>query len=135
MHTVNQPVISQKAAQSVIEAAAKAATERDFNVSIAVVDPAGWLIAFRRMDGGVVGGVDGAIEKARSSAKFQDSLANFGKMAKDGQTWLGDLPGMIPLGGGEPLIVDGAFVGAVAVSGANEPVEQACAEAGAAALR
>ncbi|MDB6455108.1 GlcG/HbpS family heme-binding protein [Falsirhodobacter sp. 20TX0035] len=135
MKTVNQPSISHEAAQAVIAAAVQAGREREFPVSVAVVDRGGWLVAFSRADGGVPGGVDGAIGKAQSSAKFQDSLANFGQMARDGQTWLGDLPGMIPLGGGEPLMVDGVCVDAVAVSGANEPVEQACAEAGAAVLR
>lgn len=131
---LDQPSISLSGAQTVIAAAARAATEHDFAVSIDVVDRAGWLVAFHRMDGGVPGGVDGALGKAQSSAKFQDSLSTFGKMAQDGQTWLGTLPGMIPLGGGEPLVVNGTVVGAVAVSGANEPVEDACAKAGAAAL-
>ena len=135
MNTVNQPSISYAAAKRVIDAALQAGKERDFPISVAVVDRGGWLVAFGRADGGVPGGVDGALGKAQSSAKFQDSLATFGKMAKNGQTWLGDLPGMIPLAGGEPLMVDGVCVGAVAVSGANEPVEQACAEAGAAVLR
>jgi glc operon protein GlcG len=134
-HTViKQTSISLEGANAVITAAQEAARQEKFDVSVAVVDRGGWLVAFARMDGGVPGGVDGSLGKARSSAKFQDSLANFGKMAADGQPWLGDLPGLIPLGGGEPLIVDGEIVGAVAVSGATERVEQTCAEAGAAAL-
>ncbi|GHB22967.1 GlcG/HbpS family heme-binding protein [Salinicola rhizosphaerae] len=128
--TVTYHAVSQDAAEAVIAAGMTSAKEIGSPISIAVVDPGGWLVSFRRMDKGVAGGVDGAIEKARSSAKFQSSLADFEKLA-DKQSYIGNLPGLIPLGGAEPLTVDGEFVGAVAVSGATEDVEQKVAEAAA----
>ncbi|MFN3433116.1 MAG: GlcG/HbpS family heme-binding protein [Sphingomonas sp.] len=113
------------------------ARRRDAAVSIAVVDHGGHLVAFRRMDGAYPGSVDAAIGKARSCAAFRTSLATFGRMARK-EPWLGDLPGLIPLGGAVPLwsgkTGESDFVGAVSVSGDTEEGEQALAEQAAAAF-
>ncbi|MCM2972183.1 GlcG/HbpS family heme-binding protein [Larsenimonas suaedae] len=122
------PTISLSAAEAVLDAATDAADEQNVHVSIAVVDRGGHLVAFRRMDGGVSGGVDGALGKAVSCSKFESSMVEFSEKARE-QSWIGDLPGMIPLGGAEPLKLEDELVGAVAVSGADEPEEQVVAEA------
>ncbi len=113
------------------------ARRRDALVSIAVVDHGGHLVAFRRMDGAYPGSVEAAIGKARSCAAFRTPLATFGRMAHKAP-WLGDLPGLIPLGGAVPLWSAEAgnsdFVGAVSVSGDTEEGEQALAEQAATAF-
>lgn len=86
------------------------------------------------MDGAVAGGVNGAIEKAISAAKFEEPLTKFSRMAAKEQDYIGNMPGLIPLGGAEPLKVDGHSVGAVAVSGAYEALEQELAEVAVAAF-
>lgn len=128
--------ISAKGARALIEATVAAAKKRDFPVSIAVVDRDGWLVEFHRMDGAVAGGVDGAIRKAISAAKFEEPLAKFSKMAAEEQDYIGNMPGLIPLGGSEPLKTgDNQSVGAVAVSGAYEELEQELVEVAVAAFK
>ncbi|MCS2610374.1 GlcG/HbpS family heme-binding protein [Halomonas dongshanensis] len=126
--------VSSQGAHAIIEATVKAAKQREIPVSIAVVDRGGWLIEFHRMDGGVAGGVDGAIRKAISAAKFEEPLAKFSKMAAEEQDYIGNMPGLIPLGGAEPLKIESKTVGAVAVSGAYESLEQELAEIAVAAF-
>lgn len=115
--------ISEKLAQLVIQTAFIEAKEKNTPVSIAVVDFAGHLVAFKRMDGAYFASVDAAIGKARSCAGFQTSTGEFSKLAES-QPWLGDLPGMVPLGGTAPLYMDDHFIGAISISGDNEESEQ-----------
>ncbi|MFG6665628.1 heme-binding protein [Halomonas sp. HNIBRBA4712] len=127
--------ITTAGAHAIIEATVAEARKRDFPVSIAVVDRGGWLVEFHRMDGAVAGGVNGAIEKAISAAKFEEPLTKFSKMAAEEQDYIGNMPGLIPLGGSEPLKVNGQSVGAVSVSGAFESLEQELAEVAVAAFK
>src|SRR5947209_2437641 len=49
--TVSVPVLDQVGAQTVLQAAKQSAQQRNAPSAIAVVDPAGDLLAFERMDG------------------------------------------------------------------------------------
>lgn len=122
-----QRSVDRETANRILAATVDAARERNCAVSVAVVDGGGHLIAFNRMDGAIHGSVDAAIGKARSCAGFRAPLQAFGKLARD-KPWLGDLPGLIPLGGAVPLTHVDAFVGAVSVSGDTEEGEQSLAE-------
>ncbi len=122
-----QRSVDSETANRILSSTVVESRERNRVVSIAVVDGGGHLVAFTRMDGAIHGSVDAAIGKARSCAGFQVPLQNFGNLARE-KPWLGDLPGLIPLGGAVPLKHAGAFVGAVSVSGDTEDGEQALAE-------
>jgi uncharacterized protein GlcG (DUF336 family) len=107
-----------------------------WTVVVAIVDPGGHLVYLEKLDDTQVGSVQVAEEKARSAAIFkrptkmlQDVLARGG----DGLRVL-RLAGAIPVEGGVPLIVGGALVGALGVSGGSSAEDDACAVAGAAAL-
>lgn len=122
--------ITDKLAQLVIQSVIAEAGERNTPISVAVVDYGGHLVGFRRMDGAYFASAEAALGKARSCAGFQQSTGQFSEMAKK-QPWLGDLPGMIPLGGTAPLLINGAFIGAVSVSGDTEEGEQNLADSAA----
>ncbi|WAJ28227.1 GlcG/HbpS family heme-binding protein [Antarcticirhabdus aurantiaca] len=141
--TGNQSLLTERSidaqtATRLIEVAEDGAREIGARVSIAVVDHGGHLVAFRRMDGAYPGSIEASIGKARSCAGFRTPLAQFGKMAEH-QSWLGNLPGLIPLGGAVPLWTgepnESDFVGAVSVSGHTEDTEQQLAERAAQAFR
>ena len=119
--------ITETFAQLVIQSVVIEAGEKNTPVSVAVVDYGGHLVAFRRMDGAYFASAEAALGKGRSCAAFQSSTGQFSNMAKQ-EPWLGDLPGMVPLGGTAPLFMDGAFIGAVSVSGSTEEGEQALAD-------
>jgi len=105
-------------------------------MAVAVTDPAGQLVYFEKSDDTQHGSVDVAIAKSRCAALFkrptrvwQDMLASGG----DGLRALG-LPGVVPVEGGVPLVVNGQIVGAIGVSGGSSPQDGQCARAAADAL-
>jgi len=63
--------ISLEAAQKVLAAAKEEADKQGWPVAIAVVDPAGYLVAFHRLDNTQLGSVEVSIAKARSAALFR----------------------------------------------------------------
>ncbi|MHB8270842.1 GlcG/HbpS family heme-binding protein [Bradyrhizobium sp.] len=63
--TISVLVLDQAGAQTVLQAARESAQQRNAPSAIAVVDPAGDLLAFQRMDGVRPASADLAIEKAR----------------------------------------------------------------------
>ena len=102
------------AALSVAEAA-----KNNWRMAIAIVDVAGDLVYFEKMDGTQLASVNIAQDKARSSVRFkrptkamQDVLAAGGA----GVRFLA-LQGAIPVEGGLPLLMDGKIVGAIGASG------------------
>src|SRR5712675_2061807 len=72
--TFNVITLDQAGAQTVLQAAKESAQQRSAPSAIAVVDPAGDLLAFERMDGVRPASADLAIEKARTG-KAQASLS------------------------------------------------------------
>src|SRR5260370_1070903 len=72
--TINVMELNQDGAQTVLQAANESAQQRNAPSAIGVVDPAGDLLAFQRMDGVRPASADLAIEKARTAAWVQRSL-------------------------------------------------------------
>lgn len=113
------PAISLESARKVASAAIAEARKNNWNMAIAIVDPAGELVYFEKLDGTQAASVNIAIDKARSSARFkrptkalQDVLATGGA----GLRMLA-LDGAVPVEGGVPILMDAKIVGAIGVSG------------------
>ena len=113
------------------------ARNNNWTMCVAVVDTAGNLVYFERMDATQTGSVAVAIAKARSAAlfkrstkMFQDALAAGG----DGLRFL-KLENAVPIEGGVPIVVDGKIVGAIGLSGGTSQQDGQCAQAGANALK
>lgn len=68
-----QPVVGTDGAKRALAAAEQEARTQGWKVSIAVVDPAGELVGFLRMDGAPPASVDIARGKARTAARFRRS--------------------------------------------------------------
>jgi glc operon protein GlcG len=98
-----------------------------------VVDPAGDLIAFQRMDSVRPASVDLAIEKARTAARLQRSTAEIEDNINQGRTAF-VTAGILVLRGGTPIRVNGAIVGAVGVAGLSKETDAEIANTAAAAL-
>src|SRR5258708_35403882 len=69
--TINVMTLDQAGAQTVLQAARERAQLRNAPSAIAVVDPAGDLLPFQRMDGVRPPSAGLAIEKARPPARLQ----------------------------------------------------------------
>jgi glc operon protein GlcG len=129
------PITLETAKKAAAPALAEAYTN-NWAMAVAVVDIAGDLVYFERIDGTQAGSVTVAADKARSAARFkrqtkafQDTLASGG----DGLRVLG-IQGAVPVEGGVPIVIDGKIVGAIGVSGGTSPQDGQCARAGAAAV-
>jgi glc operon protein GlcG len=120
-------------AKKVVAAALAEARKNQWTMAAAVVDTAGDLIFFEKLDGTQAASVDISVDKARSAARFkrptkalQDTLAAGG----EGLRML-RLQGAVPVEGGVPLVMDGKIVGAIGVSGGTSAQDGQCARAGA----
>ncbi len=94
------------------------AIDQKFNVSIAVVDETGTLLAMKRMDGASPMTANLAIEKAKCSALSRKPTLLFEELIKDGQLGfltVSSISGMLE--GAEPILYQGQLVGALGVSG------------------
>ena len=116
------------AALSVAEAA-----KNNWKMAIAVVDVAGDLVYFEKIDGTQAASVQIAQDKARSAARFkrptkalQDALAAGGAGLR-----LLALEGAVPVEGGLPILMDGKIVGAIGASGGTSEQDGQTAKAGA----
>ena len=130
------PITLENARKAVAAALAQAA-RNEWAMAAAVVDPAGILVCFEKMDDTQAGSAQVALDKARSAALFkrptkvfQDAVAGGGA----GLRILG-LEGAVPLDGGFPIVMDGRIVGAIGASGATGEQDAQCAAAGVAALK
>ena len=82
----------------------------------------------------ILGSIVVAQEKATTALKFKRSSKAFEDMVTGGRNAVLSLPGVVAIEGGLPLIVDGAFIGAIGISGAKSSEDGVIAQAGLAAL-
>jgi uncharacterized protein GlcG (DUF336 family) len=131
------PTITADQAKSVAAAAVAEARKNQWTMAVAIVDPAGDLVYFEKMDNTQVGSIDVAIAKARSSARFKRPTKAFqDALAAGGEGWrLLTLEGAVAVEGGLPLVVGGRIVGAIGASGGASQQVGITAAAGAGTLK
>jgi glc operon protein GlcG len=129
--------ITADAAKKAAAPAIAEARKNNWAMAIAIVDIAGELVYFERMDDTQIGSVGVAVSKARSAARFkrptkafQDALAAGGEGLR-----ILALDGAIPVDGGLPLVIGGKIVGAIGASGGTSAQDGQVAAAGVAALK
>jgi uncharacterized protein GlcG (DUF336 family) len=125
-------------AREVLDAALRKADEIGRPMNVAVVDGGGHLLAFARQDGAILGSIDIAIRKARSSALMAMTTERLGEEAAPGSPLYGievTNDGLVIFGGGVPLAgADGTVAGAIGVSAGSVEEDMAVAHAGAEAF-
>jgi glc operon protein GlcG len=131
--TVSVQVLDQSGAQAVLAAAVSIAQARLAPSAIAIVDPAGDLLAFERMDGVRPASAELAIQKARTAARLQRPTAEIEDNIDHGRTAF--VTANIPaLQGGTPIRVNNQVVGAVGVAGLSKETDTQISGAAAEAL-
>lgn len=127
--------LNESAIQRVIQRAHALAQQQKFAINVAVVDEAGLLRGFLRMDDAVPGAIDVSIKKARTAALFRTDSLELGSAAQPGgaiYTLEATNGGLISFGGGVVLHDEqGRVVGAVGVAGATVEDDQRIAQAAA----
>ena len=131
------PTITADQAKTAAAAAIAEARKNQWTMAIAVVDPAGDLVYFEKMDNTQVGSISVAIEKARASARFKRPTKAFqDALAAGGEGWrILSLEGAVAVEGGLPLIAGGKIVGAIGASGGSAPQDGVTAAAGAGTIK
>lgn len=127
--------VAAEGAQRALAGAAEEASRQGWAVSVAVVDPAGELVAFLRMDGAPYSSVDIARGKARTAARFRRPTRGLDSLVVAGRLPILSFEGVTPVEGGVPIVVGGEVVGAVGVSGVTSAQDAQVARAGARAVR
>jgi uncharacterized protein GlcG (DUF336 family) len=125
--------ISLAAALEAIDAARAKAEEMAMTATIAIVDEAGTLKAAVRMDGAPLISLDVAIDKAYTAASSllpTDEMYDALKLDPAVYDGVANRPRIAMFGGGLPIQVAGATVGAIGVSGGAPYQDREVAEAG-----
>jgi glc operon protein GlcG len=124
--------IGLEQANRALAASLAEARKQNLNMAIAVVDTAGQLVAFARIDNTQTGSIAVAQDKAVSAAMyrrptkaFQDALAAGGAGLR-----VLTLRGANAVEGGIPLVIDGKIVGAIGASGGSAEQDGVIAKAG-----
>src|SRR6201987_4896579 len=130
--TINVTTLNQAGAQMVLQAAEASALQRHASSAIAVVDPAGDLLAFERMDGVRPASADLAIGKARRAARLERPTAEIEDNINQGRTAFVTAD-IAALRGGVPKRVAGEVVGAVGIVGLSKDTDLDIANTAAAA--
>lgn len=132
---VDRKVLSLAAVKQVMNAAEAEAARNGWQVSIAIVDDHGELLAFRRLDGASLASVEISQGKARTAARMRRPTKALEDAVAGGRVALVSVAGLTMLQGGLPITVDGVVIGAVGVSGVTSQQDEQVAAAGISALR
>jgi glc operon protein GlcG len=124
--------VSNEQARKAVAAAIAEARKINIPMAVAVVDTAGQLMAFERLDNTQFGSIGVSQDKAVSSAIYRRSTKVFQDAVAGGGVGLRvlTLRGANAVEGGLPLIVDGKIIGAIGVSGGSAEQDGVVAKAG-----
>lgn len=131
------PSINLEQAKRAIAAGQAEARKNGWPVAIAILDTAGMLVAFEKMDDTQSASMDIAIDKGRSAAIFRRST----KVMEDAVAGGGagvrflNLRSASTVDGGLPIVVNGKVIGGIGVSGVAGNQDGEVAKAGADALK
>ena len=124
-----RPMLTLDDCRKISAAAEAEARTNNWNVCIAILDDGGHLLHLIRMDGSTPANARIAVEKGRTAAETRRSTTNWQERIKT-RPELVRMPGVTPVQGGLPIIVEGSCVGAVGISGVQSHEDEQIAAAG-----
>jgi uncharacterized protein GlcG (DUF336 family) len=112
--------LSLSDAAVLIEGAVVASNAIGIPMCIAAVDESGYLIDFKRMDGGKISSISIAIDKGFTAAVARKGTHIYNQLCVPGQPTFGihvtNGGHFSIIGGGLPVLVDGEIVGGIGIS-------------------
>jgi glc operon protein GlcG len=133
-HTKTIPALTLTGAKAMLAAAEAEGIKNGWNVSIAIVDASGGLIAFSRLENTQPASDMIAIGKAQTAARFKRPSKLLEESVASGRLALLAVKNALPIQGGLPIIVDEHSIGAIGVSGVTASQDEQVAHAGLAAF-
>ena len=134
--TLTVQTMSNELADELMAGAMAKATEMQVPMCIALCDPAGTLVQFRRMDHAPLLSVQIAQDKAFTAVSFGMATHEWHDFIKNDPPLLDGIvhtPRLVVFGGGYPVKVDGVMVGGIGVSGGHYSHDMEVAQAALAA--
>jgi uncharacterized protein GlcG (DUF336 family) len=126
--------VDLETAKRMLDAAERKAEGLGVGMCIAVVDEGANLVAFRRMEGGLLGSVSISQEKAYTAAALEDATEDLAEVAQPESSLYGietdDGGRFVVYGGGIPLTDGDEVVGAIGASSGTIEEDVATAQAG-----
>ncbi len=124
--------VSQEQARKALAGAIAEARKMSIPMAVAVVDTAGQLVAFERMDNTQSASIGVAQDKASSAAMYRRPTKVFQDVLAAGGAGLRILMlrGANAVEGGLPISVDGKIIGGIGVSGGSSEQDGVVAKAG-----
>ncbi len=129
-----RPALTLEDCERIAAGSLAEANRNGWIVAIAILDDGGHLLRFARMDGATPANAEIAIAKARTAAVSRRPSGAWEQRVKDGRMSMLRMPGILPVQGGVPIVVEGTCVGAVGVSGVQSHEDERIAQAGIDAL-
>ena len=135
----HHPLLELVDCRAIAQASHQSADEHQATVSIAVVDAGGHILFLERRDGASPASSEAALAKARMAGLNGKATAATEASINSDRPALIQLSGIfglpaIAMAGGLPILVNGACIGAIGVSGMTPDVDSAIAAAGLLAL-
>ncbi len=128
------PIVLDRA-ETAILAAVTEAKKHNWKLNVAVVDSAGNLVAFQRMDGAQLASIQVSEHKARVAVTFRRESKVFEDAIQvNGLPYITTLDGMIASRGGIPLAEGGKIIGGIGCSGGTGSQDEVVCKAGAATI-
>ncbi len=134
--TLTVQTISNELADALMAGAVARATEMQVPMCIAICDPSGTLVQFRRMDHAALLSVGIAQDKAFTAVSFGMATHEWHEFIKNDpplRDGIVHTPRLVVFGGGYPVKVDGVMVGGIGVSGGHYTHDMEVAQAALAA--
>lgn len=128
-----RPELTQADCEKISAAAFAEAKRNNWVVAVAILDDGGHLLHFSRMDGATPANAAIAVEKGRTAAMSRRTSGSWQERIKTRPEML-KMPGILPVQGGVPILVDGSCIGGVGVSGVQSHEDEQVAKAGIDAL-
>ena len=124
-----RPMLTLADCEKIAGGAMAEAQRNKWIVAIAILDDGGHLLHFVRMDGATPASAGIAVEKARTAAISRRPSGVWQERVKPRPEML-KMPGILPVQGGVPIVVEGTCVGGVGVSGVQSHEDEQIAQAG-----
>lgn len=128
------PSITTAAAKKVAAGVIAECQKNGWNVAVAIVDTAGGLVYYERMEDTQSASFDIAIMKAKAAATYRRPTRVFMDVINKGGPATATLPGVVASPGGVPIMVGGKVIGAAGVSGVTGDQDEQCSKAGVAGM-
>lgn len=124
-----RPELTQADCEKISAAAFAEAKRNNWVVAVAILDDGGHLLHFSRVDGATPANAAIAVEKGRTAAMSRRASASWQERVQTRRELM-KMPGILPVQGGVPIMVDGICVGGVGVSGVQSHEDEQIARAG-----